>query len=124
MKESWIVVGGGFGGIVASYLLAKSGRSVTLVEESPRLGGLASGVRWGDFSLDLGCHIFGNTDDRTTEVLLDLMGGNVQPVHMRFASRFGGQVLEGFELPEGSRVADAAPHTSRTVRPCPCQNVV
>ncbi len=104
--EETIVVGGGFAGLVAAYLLAEQGRSVTVVSRA-RLGGIAGGISWRAFSLDLGCHIFGNSDDRTTEVLLALLDNNVLPVHMRFASHFGGQRLEGFEIPDLAAVADS-----------------
>ncbi len=106
-KDHTIVVGGGFAGLVASYLAASQGQAVTLVSASP-LGGIAGGVAWGEFSLDLGCHIFGNSHDRTTEVLLALLDNEVLPVHMRFASQFGGRRLEGFELPDLASVADSA----------------
>lgn len=106
-QENTIVVGGGFAGLVAAYLLASEGRKVTVVSASP-LGGIAGGISWRGFSLDLGCHIFGNSDDRTTEVLLALLDDGVLPVHMRFASKFGGRRLEGFELPDLSSVADSA----------------
>lgn len=100
-------MGGGFGGIVAAYLLAREGRQVTLVDRRG-LGGIAGGVSWEGFSLDLGCHIFGNSSNHTTEILLDLLGGEALPVQMNFASRFGGKVLEGFELPDLSAVASSA----------------
>lgn len=106
-QENTIVVGGGFAGLVAAYLLASEGRDVTVVSASP-LGGVSGGISWRGFSLDLGCHIFGNSDDRTTEVLLALLDDNVLPVHMRFASKFGGRRLEGFELPDLASVADSA----------------
>lgn len=105
--EETIVVGGGFAGLVAAYLLAEQGHAVTVLSRAP-LGGIAGGIGWRDFSLDLGCHIFGNSDDRTTEVLLALLDNDVIPVHMRFASQFGGERLEGFEIPNLAAVADSA----------------
>tara|TARA_R110002096_G_scaffold434832_1_gene658110 strand:+ start:115546 stop:116904 length:1359 start_codon:yes stop_codon:yes gene_type:complete len=106
-SEETIVVGGGFAGLVSAYLLAKEGSAVTVVSRAP-LGGIAGGIAWRDFSLDLGCHIFGNSDDQTTEVLLALLKDDVLPVHMRFASHFGGERLEGFEIPDLAAVEDSA----------------
>lgn len=99
MRQRFIVVGGSMSGIVSAYLLARDGHEVTLVEGKRGLGGVSSGLEWQGFSLDFGCHLFGNESDESTEVLLDLMGGEVIPVDVRFASVLNGKRTEGFELP-------------------------
>jgi protoporphyrinogen oxidase len=99
MNERFIVVGGSMSGIISAYLLARAGHTVTLVESKKSIGGVNSGLSWQGFSLDFGCHLFGNESDESTSVLLDLMGGNVLPVDVRFASIMNGQRTEGFELP-------------------------
>jgi protoporphyrinogen oxidase len=99
MSQRWIVVGGSMSGIVSAYLLARAGHDVTLLESKRGLGGVSSGLEWQGFSLDFGCHLFGNEADESTEVLLDLMGGEVVPVDVRFASVINGKRTEGFELP-------------------------
>lgn len=99
MTQHWIVVGGSVTGIVSAYLLKKAGHSVTLLEGKRGLGGVSSGLEWQGFSLDFGCHLFGNEADESTEVLLDLLNGDVVPVEVRFASVLNGKRTEGFELP-------------------------
>lgn len=99
MRGDCIVFGGGMTGIVAAYLLAREGRSVTLVEPRGSLGGVNTGRVWEGFCLDFGCHLFGNESDAATSVLLDLMDGEVVPVDVVFASILGGKRTEGFELP-------------------------
>lgn len=99
MTERFIVVGGSTSGIIAAYLLARAGHVVTLVECKKGLGGVSSGMDWQGFSLDFGCHLFGNESDESTQVLLDLLGGEAVPVDVRFASIMNHQRTEGFELP-------------------------
>lgn len=94
-----IVMGGGMTGIVAAYILAKEGRSVALLEPRSEIGGVNSGREWEGFCLDFGCHLFGNESDISTGALLDLMDGEVVPVHVRFASILNGRRTDGFELP-------------------------
>jgi hydroxysqualene dehydroxylase len=53
-----VVVGGGLAGITAALRLADAGRSVTLLEGRPRLGGAAFSFKRGDLSIDNGQHVF------------------------------------------------------------------
>lgn len=53
-----VVVGGGLAGIAAALRCADTGRSVTLVESRPRLGGAAFSFRRGELSVDNGQHVF------------------------------------------------------------------
>lgn len=99
MNERFIVVGASMSGIVSAYVLARAGHAVTLVESKRAIGGVNSGLDWQGFSLDFGCHLFGNEADESTEVLLDLMGGQVLPVDVRFASIMNRKLTDGFELP-------------------------
>jgi glycine/D-amino acid oxidase-like deaminating enzyme len=54
--EQTIVVGGGLAGLIAAVALAKSGRQVTLFEQSRHLGGRAATTQRDGFSLNLGPH--------------------------------------------------------------------
>lgn len=53
-----LVIGGGLAGITAALRLADGGRSVTLIEGRPRLGGAAFSFRRGELSIDNGQHVF------------------------------------------------------------------
>jgi squalene-associated FAD-dependent desaturase len=53
-----VVVGGGLAGISAALRFADFGRSVTLVEGRPRLGGAAFSFNRGELSVDNGQHVF------------------------------------------------------------------
>jgi protoporphyrinogen oxidase len=110
VDQEYVVLGGGMSGIVAAHLLRGQGHRVVLLETRPELGGVNSGLAWDGYSLDFGCHLFGNESDVSTRVLLELMDGEVSPVDVRFASVLNGQRTEGFELPNleslGTAVAD------------------
>jgi squalene-associated FAD-dependent desaturase len=53
-----LVVGGGLAGIAAALRCADGGRTVTLVEGRPRLGGAAFSFRRGPLTIDNGQHVF------------------------------------------------------------------
>ncbi|WP_055588158.1 hydroxysqualene dehydroxylase [Streptacidiphilus griseoplanus] len=57
-RAAAVVVGGGLAGITAALRLAEAGLAVTLVENRPRLGGLAFSFRRGDLTVDNGQHVF------------------------------------------------------------------
>jgi squalene-associated FAD-dependent desaturase len=52
------VVGGGLAGITAALRCADAGRTVTLYEATPRLGGLTHSFRRGELDVDNGQHVF------------------------------------------------------------------
>ena len=58
MADTAVVVGGGLAGIAAALRLSDSGRSVTLLERRPRLGGAAFSFRRGELTIDNGQHVF------------------------------------------------------------------
>jgi squalene-associated FAD-dependent desaturase len=53
-----VVIGGGLAGITTALRLADAGRSVTLLEARPRLGGAAFSFQRGELSIDNGQHVF------------------------------------------------------------------
>ena len=80
MAKRWLVVGGGFRGIVGAYLLASADHDVVLidsVQSSSDLGGVLSSGLWKGFYLDKGCHLFANTNDKITTVIMGLLGEEV-----------------------------------------------
>ncbi|MGC1305361.1 MAG: NAD(P)/FAD-dependent oxidoreductase [Caulobacteraceae bacterium] len=54
-----LIIGAGPAGLTAGYLLAKAGKSVTIIERDPvYVGGISRTVRYKDFHFDIGGHRF------------------------------------------------------------------
>lgn len=89
-----IVVGGGASGLVFASRMARSGRSILLLEAEERLGGCVHSWRpAGDFWLELGAHTAYNSYGPLLEALADRdrLGELVvrEPVGYRFFTRDG-----------------------------------
>jgi UDP-galactopyranose mutase len=97
--KHWIIVGGGYRGIVVAHLLAKAGNKVTLAERAGFLGGVMHSPQWEDIYVDYGCHVFDNSDDRTTDLNLEIMGGDVLPVDVVYASVTDNKRTDGIAIP-------------------------
>ena len=82
----WCVAGGGIGGCYAAAYLAKSGCKVTLLEGASKLGGILCGPTWNGFALDNGCHLFDFADDESQALFRSVMGDDVVPVRVTYAS--------------------------------------
>ncbi|UUN30423.1 hydroxysqualene dehydroxylase HpnE [Streptomyces sp. FIT100] len=57
-RQHAVVVGGGLAGVTTALRLADAGVRVTLVENRPRLGGLAFSFRRGELTVDNGQHVY------------------------------------------------------------------
>jgi squalene-associated FAD-dependent desaturase len=57
-RHDVVIVGGGLAGISAALRFADCGRSVTVLEGRPRLGGAAFSFRRGELDVDNGQHVF------------------------------------------------------------------
>ena len=66
-----VVVGGGVAGLTAACYLARAGRSVTLIDRAPTLGGRAATDRRGGFALNRGIHAL-YSGGAASEVLREL----------------------------------------------------
>ncbi|OAM53146.1 hypothetical protein A7981_06965 [Methylovorus sp. MM2] len=106
MKPKVVIVGGGFKGIVASKYLADQGAEVVLIEHGKNLGGIHFSIPWNGFQLDLGCHVFSNEDDNTTQILLDLLGEEPLGISPVVKSLYLGVETLGIEYPDFSNYPD------------------
>jgi len=97
--KHWIIVGGGYRGIVTAHLLTKAGNKVTLVERAGFLGGIMHSPQWEDIYVDYGCHVFDNSDNLTADLNIEIMGGDVIPVDVVYASITDGKRTDGIAIP-------------------------
>jgi phytoene dehydrogenase-like protein len=68
-KVDVAVIGAGAAGLTAAALLAKEGRSVTVVEASPWLGGRGMAVPEEGFKLNVGAHLLEDSGSGITKVM-------------------------------------------------------
>jgi protoporphyrinogen oxidase len=101
-----VVVGGGFRGILAAYLLRKEGAPVILLERSGHLGGVLHSEQWEGLYLDKGCHLFSNDKNKTTKIMLEIMSDEIIPVDVSYASILNGAKTEGFAIPDISALGE------------------
>lgn len=93
-----LVVGGGPTGLVSALGAARAGLSVTLVEASSRVGGMAASIEVAGQRVDLGSHrLHPSASPRAQALIDDLLGGDLQvrPRHGRL--HLGGRWV-GFPL--------------------------
>lgn len=72
MKKKIGIIGGGFTGLTAGYSLAKKGHSVTIIEASSEIGGLASGFKINNKNLEKAYHFVYKGDKHTKKLLKKL----------------------------------------------------
>lgn len=70
--QSWAILGGGFLGMTLALRLAQQGRSVTLIESAPFLGGVAAPWQLGDVVWDRHYHVILMSDTRLRGLLSEL----------------------------------------------------
>src|SRR5688572_8204582 len=98
-RTDTIIIGGGIAGLAAAALIAKQGKSVRLLEQSPALGGRARTREQDGFFLNIGAHALYRAG-RGLEVLREL---GVEPKGKVGATAKAQAVHEGikYTLPGG-----------------------
>ena len=71
-SQKWAVIGGGFLGMTLAVRLAQQGKTVTLFEAAPFLGGVAAPWQLGDVVWDRHYHVILSTDTRLRALLCEL----------------------------------------------------
>jgi oxygen-dependent protoporphyrinogen oxidase len=67
-----VVIGGGIAGLVTAWELARAGRSVTVLEAGPELGGAIARHRVGGLTLDAGAESFATATSAVVDLITDL----------------------------------------------------
>jgi protoporphyrinogen oxidase len=89
--ESVVILGGGLTGLSAAYKLAASGVRVCVLEESPRLGGLAASIRQNGCTFDYGPHRFHTKNRDQLHELQTLLDGELNCLHRKSSIWLMGQ---------------------------------
>lgn len=71
-QDRWCIVGGGMLGLALAHKLAKPGRSITVLEASDRLGGLADAWKVGPVTWDRHYHVSLLSDSNLRSLLKDI----------------------------------------------------
>jgi len=71
-EQTWAIIGGGFLGMTLALRLARAGRTVTLYESAPALGGLAGTWQLGDVVWDRHYHVTLQSDRNLLALLGEL----------------------------------------------------
>lgn len=98
----WVVVGGGFQGIIAATVLAKAGKKVAILEKAPFLGGVLHGGDYNGLVLDFGCHVFNNDRGELTSLILEILQGKQIPIFVEYAAVTEGHKKEELAVPDFS----------------------
>jgi protoporphyrinogen oxidase len=89
-----IVLGGGIAGLTVASEIARAGRSVTVVEREPTVGGLARTFRRDGFSFDLGGHRFHSNNPDVVAWLRRLVGSDLLQVRRSSRIRLVGHFID------------------------------
>ncbi|WP_086932521.1 NAD(P)-binding protein [Agarilytica rhodophyticola] len=98
--KSCVVVGGGFKGMMAAFLLRQKGMSVSLVEKAPFLGGIMYSSEWDGFYTDNGVHLFDSIPKHLAAIVEDVMDGDVLAIDFSYASVYNDVTTPGLAIPD------------------------
>ena len=111
-----IVVGGGFRGLLVSYLASRRNMKVALIESSAALGGFLNSFKWEDFIVDRGVQLFDSVPLELEEIIVDGLGIEVSPIDFTYGSVYDGHVTPGFALPNYNSISRKEKEKMRTNR--------
>jgi len=89
-RREVIVLGAGLTGLSAGLELAGAGKEVLVLEEGPRVGGLAASFEHRGFHLDLGPHRYHSQSLPLLEQAADLLGEDLLRCHMQTSLSYAG----------------------------------
>lgn len=102
----WLVVGGGFQGVIATALLAKEKSNIAVLDRGKGLGGVLRGYDKNDLVLDFGCHVFNNDKSDVTALILEILKDDYHPIFIEYAAVTEGHKREELAVPDFSYMSE------------------
>ncbi len=131
---SVVVIGGGLAGLACAYELSAAGIPVTVLEKSDHVGGMASSMRVGDWTVDHGPHRFHTRNRELMEHYRLILGGNTHVRHRLSRIHMKGKFFN-YPLKASNVLVNLPPHilikalfdyavvrTRNRIRPIPDDN--
>jgi len=102
LRSNVVIIGAGPAGLTAAYLLAKEGRTVTVLEADPvYVGGISRTVQYKGFHFDIGGHRFFSkakeVEDFWTEILSEDLLDRPRSSRIYYNGKFFSYPLKAFE---------------------------
>ena len=110
MNSKVVVIGAGITGLRTAMALLEEGCSVTLIEKTNKLGGMAASFKYKDFSLDFGPHKFYTQLEGIEDDFISLVGEeNLNIVEKKNSIRLLGNSLD-FPVKIGQLISKIPPN--------------
>ena len=89
-----LVLGAGIGGLSAAFELLKAGKKVTLIEKDSVAGGLAKGLKFGAYHVDLGYKQFYNRIPQVNSFFDEVLENGIVPYNYRIGIYYNNRIFE------------------------------
>lgn len=101
MTKSFAVMGSGFRAFCNCMHLSQRGaKKIYMIDPAKNFGGVMNSRKVGDFYVDNGVHMFDSVPVELGHVINEIMQNNVLDIDFVSESAFGGEITEGFSLPD------------------------
>ena len=74
MVKHYFIIGAGVSGLTAALELLRNGANVTVIESTNKVGGLAASIKFDDYVIDYGPHLFHSAHPEIIEYWRELVG--------------------------------------------------
>ncbi len=92
-KKTIIILGAGVTGLITAWKLAQAGHTITIIERSENVGGLAKTYEWGGYYFDNGAHNFFTRDKEILDFYNKTFPGLLIPRKRSFKLFIFGKLL-------------------------------
>ena len=94
LKKSTVILGAGFTGLSAGYLLSKKGYNVIIIEQLSHPGGIGSEIMDSGNRYEMGAHLFHCPDKEIMEDIKSLVGQELININRTIKINFNGKYYD------------------------------